>query len=308
MQYDTGKYLAISLRRGGIGIAMDDVLAQLKFLNQNLQRLIAFVIPAPDPGIFDEFTAFRAFSQNGRLNIRGIAGPDPVRFNELRGIAATIKRLRENTEQFLRGIPCSNVLLYGPGGTGKSSAIKAALNEYSGGGLRMIEVPRDMLSYLFDISEIIRGRSEKFIIFCDDLSFEEEESSYRQLKTVLEGGLEVKPKNMLIYATSNRRHLMPEKARDNQPVYSNGELHPSETLEEKLSLSDRFGLRLGLFHFDMETYLDIVCNYATLRNVAMDIDKLKAGAVQWALSHGNYSGRTARQFIDDLEGHLKLGI
>lgn len=285
---------------------MDDLLAQLKSLNCNLQRIIDFIMPETDPGVFDRYTAFRAFAQNSRLVIKGIAGPDAVRFDELRGIDAAIARLRGNTEQFIRGFPCSNVLLYGPRGTGKSSAVKAALNEYSGLGLRMIEMPREMLSFLFDVAEIIRRRAERFIIFCDDLSFEEEEGSYRQLKAVLEGGLAARPANMLIYATSNRRHLMPEKARDNQPDYSGGELHPSETLEEKLSLSDRFGLRLGLFHFDMETYLDIVGNYARLRNIAMDSEVMRERARQWALAHGNYSGRTARQFMDDLEGRLKL--
>ncbi len=284
---------------------MDDMFQQLKSLNSNLQRLIDFMIPVQDPGVFDQFTAFRALSRNNKLHIRGIAEPDPVRFGELRGVDALITPLRENTEQFLKDLPCSNVLLYGPRGTGKSSAIKALLNEYSGRGLRMIDVQRDVLFHLFDIAEMIRGRTEKFIVFCDDLSFEDEESSYRQLKTVLEGGLEVKPGNMLIYATSNRRHLMPEKANDNQPAYYDGELHPSESLEERLSLSDRFGIRLGFFHFDMDMYLDIVRNYAALRNITLPDDELKAGASRWALSHGSYSGRTARQFIDDLEGRLR---
>ncbi len=285
---------------------MKDLLLQLSLLNNTLQRLVDFIAPVQDPGVFDEFTAFRPFSQNNKLHVRGIAEPDPVRLGELKGIDTILRPLRENTEQFLKNLPCGNVLLYGPRGTGKSSAIKALLNEYSGQGLRMIDVPRDMLSHLFDIAERIRGRAERFIIFCDDLSFEDEESSYRQLKTVLEGGLEIKPGNMLIYATSNRRHLMPEKAKDNQPVYYDGELHPSESLEERLSLSDRFGIRLGFFHFDMEMYLDIVHNYVALRNITLDEEDLKTRASRWALSHGSYSGRTARQFVDNLEGHLRL--
>ncbi|HEX8949378.1 MAG TPA: ATP-binding protein [Dissulfurispiraceae bacterium] len=286
---------------------MDALLAQLRILNQTLQKLADAVAPAPDPGVFDGYEAFRVSTENGRVRLRGISAPDPVTFTELKGIDHLIINLRENTEQFLEGLPCNNVLLYGPRGTGKSSAVKAAFNEYRGKGLRMIEMPRDTLFHLFELLEMIRGRTERFVIFCDDLAFEEEETSYRQLKSVLEGGLEVRPANVLIYATSNRRHLMPERASDNQPVYSEGELHPAESIEEKLSLSDRFGVRLGLYHFDAETYLGIVSNYAVLRSLDVDAGELKAAALRWSLSHGGYSGRTARQFIDDLEGRIRMG-
>lgn len=285
----------------------NDILTQLSILNTSLQRLSDFLMPVTDPGIFGHYRAFKASSRNNRLCLRGIAEFDRVRFRELRGINEVIQQVRSNTEQFLKGLPCNNLLLYGPRGTGKSSVVKAVFNEYGDRGLRMIEMPRDTLFHLFDVAELIRERPERFILFCDDLSFEEDEGSYRQLKAVLEGGLEMKPANMLIYATSNRRHLMPEKVSDNLPVYSEGELHPSETLEEKLSLSDRFGLRLGFFHFDMETYLDIVRNYARLRKIVIDREHLKRRAIQWSLSHGSFSGRTARQFVDDLEGTLRLG-
>jgi len=284
----------------------DDIINELKALNRSLRRLADLYLPQVDFQVFDQFDAFKAVKLNGHASLKGIAEPDPVSFCELRGIGSVEISLRENTEQFLGNLPCNNVLLHGPRGTGKSSAIKAIFNAYRDQGLRMIEMPRDTLFHLFEIADMIRGRSEHFIVFCDDLSFEEEESSYRQLKAILEGGLETRPKNMLIYATSNRRHLMPERQRDNLPVYSDGELHPAETLEERLSLSDRFGLRLGMLHFDAETYLDIVHNYAKLRKIDIEPEELAKKAMQWSLSHGSYSGRTARQFIDNLEGFRAL--
>jgi len=283
---------------------MTDLLKELKTLNTTLQRLADFLMPAIDPGMFDHFMAFRAYSRNNTLCIRGIHDYDPIQLRELKGIEQTILELKKNTEQFLLGVPCNNVLLYGPRGTGKSSVVKALLNTYRNRGLRMIEMPRDILFHILEMTEIVKDRPESFIIFCDDLSFEEDDKSYRELKTLLEGGLETRPKNLLIYATSNRRHLMPEMAGDNLPTLSGGELQPAETLEEKMSLSDRFGLRFGLPQFDMETYLEIVSNYVSLRKIAVNKETLKQKAMQWSLSHGSYSGRTARQFIDDLEGRL----
>ncbi|HXX58974.1 MAG TPA: ATP-binding protein [Thermodesulfovibrionales bacterium] len=285
---------------------MDDLLKEIRRLNANLERLTDYFVPSRDPAILGRYRAFRSFSQNNRLCFRGIPEPDPVGFEELRGINPVIERLIENTEQFLEGLPANNVLLYGPRGTGKSSAIKALLNRYRKRGLKMIEMPRETLFHLPDVAEILRGRPERFIIFCDDLAFEEEEVSYRELKAVLEGGLEMRPHNMLIYATSNRRHLMPERPEDNLPVLSGGELHPAETMEEKLSLSDRFGLRLGILNFDLETYLDIVSHYAAARRITILPEDLKKKATQWSLSHGSFSGRTARQFVDDLEGRVGM--
>jgi predicted AAA+ superfamily ATPase len=243
--------------------------------------------------------------QNNRLCVKGISEIDTISFKELRGIDHALSGLKENTRQFLEGLPCNNVLIYGPRGTGKSSAIKAILNEYRKNGLRMIEMPKETLFHLPEVPEMIRRRSEKFIIFCDDLAFEEDEKTYRQLKAILEGGLKKKPKNMIIYATSNRRHLMPEKIDDSLPTHVEGELHPSETLEEKLSLSDRFGLRFGLPYFDVDVYLEIVKNYVKLRKIRIAPEELKKRAVQWSLANGSYSGRTAFQFVDDLEGRLK---
>ncbi len=281
---------------------MNELLKELRLLNKTLKRLADAVSPSQDTGIFDAFRAFQAYSRQDILLLKGIKDPDPVRFRELKGIDAVIQGLKANTEQFLGGLPCNNVLLYGPRGTGKSSAVKAVFNAYAGRGLRMIEMQRDTLVHTLEVAEMIKKRKEKFIIYCDDLSFEEDEKSYRQIKTVLEGGLETRPANMLIYATSNRRHLMPEKTSDNLPVLTDGELHPADSLEEKLSLSDRFGLRFGFPHFDMETYLSIIDNYAHLKKIGLQQQELREKAMQWSMAHGSFSGRAARQFVDDLEG------
>jgi len=273
---------------------MERLLKELKTLNSTLQRFADIFLHSLDPSIFNKSKAFRVYSRNHTLFIKDIPEHDPIQLRELKGIEEIIRELKKNTEHFLRGLPCNNVLLYGPRGTGKSSAIKALLNAYGNRGLRMIEMPRDTLFHIRDIAELVKTRHESFIIFCDDLTFEEDEKSYRELKTILEGGLETRSKNMLVYATSNRRHLMPEMARDNLPVLSDGELQPAETVEEKMSLSDRFGLRFGLPHFSMEIYLDIIANYASLRKISINHETLRKKAMQWSLSHGSYSGRTAR--------------
>jgi predicted AAA+ superfamily ATPase len=283
---------------------MDGLLKELRSLNKTLQKFADAMLPSQDGRVLDAFRAFHAYSCRDVLLLKGIRNPDPVRFHELKGIDAIIQGLKANTGQFLEGLPCNNVLLYGPRGTGKSSAVKAVFNAYAARGLRMIEMQRDTLIHMLEVADLVKKRLEKFIIYCDDLSFEEDEKSYRQIKTVLEGGLETRPANMVIYATSNRRHLMPEKAVDSLPVLSDGELHPAESIEEKLSLSDRFGLRFGFPHFDADTYLAIVDNYAHLKKIRTPESELEEKAMQWALSHGSYSGRSARQFIDDLEGKI----
>ncbi len=284
---------------------MDELLHQIALLNKSLERIATSLSPSIDTAVLDRFTAFKCSSRNDQLLLKGIAAPDPISFAEIIGIEELLHELRENTEQFLQGLPCNNVLLYGPRGTGKSSAVKALLTAYADRGLRMVEMPRDALAHILDMADIIRDREEKFIVFCDDLTFEEDERSYRHIKTVLEGGLETRPSNMLIYATSNRRHLMPELIEENQRD-PKGELHPEDALEEKISLSDRFGLRLGFQYFDFDTYFDIVRNYAKIRKIRVDREELRRLAMQWSISSGSFSGRTARQFIDSLEGRLRL--
>ncbi len=284
---------------------MDTLIKQIILLNRSLERIADALSPSFDTSDLDRFRAFKCSSRNDQLMLKGIATPDPITFAEIIGIDELIHELRENTEQFLEGLPCNNALLYGPRGTGKSSIVKALLNAYAEQGLRMIEMPRDGLSHILDMAEILRDRAEKFIIFCDDLTFEEDERSYRHIKTVLEGSLETKPANMLIYATSNRRHLMPETVGENQRD-PKAELHPEEAVEEKISLSDRFGLRLGFQYFDFDTYFEIARNYARIRKIRFDRDELRRLAMQWSISSGSFSGRTARQFIDNLEGRLRL--
>jgi len=283
---------------------MDTLQKQIDLLNKSLERIADALSPSFDASVLDRFKAFKCSSRNDQLMLKGIATPDPITFSEIIGIDELIHELRENTEQFIEGLPCNNALLYGPRGTGKSSIVKALLNAYADQGLRMIEMPRDGLSHILDMADILRDRAEKFIIFCDDLTFEEDERSYRHIKTVLEGGLETRPSNMLIYATSNRRHLMPETIEENQRD-PKGELHPEEALEEKISLSDRFGLRLGFQNFDFDIYFEIVRNYTKIRKIRIDREELRRLAMQWSISSGSFSGRTARQFIDSLEGSMK---
>jgi len=283
---------------------MDAILKELAALNRSLGRIADVLAPSLDVALLERFTAFTCSSGNDTLVIKGIPAPDPIRFSEIIGIDDIISALRANAEQFLEGLPCNNALLYGPRGTGKSSAVKALLNAYADQGLRMIEMPRDSLVHILKVAEIVRDRKDKFIVFCDDFTFEEDDRSYRQIKTVLEGSLETRPVNMLIHATSNRRHLMPEKISENLPDPQN-ELHPEESLEEKISLSDRFGLRLGFQHFDADIYLRIIGNYAKLRRIRISGEELRRLAMEWSISHGSFSGRTARQFIDSLEGRLK---
>jgi predicted AAA+ superfamily ATPase len=283
---------------------MDAIRKELASLNRSLERIADALSPSFDASVLDRFAAFKCTSRNDSIVIKGIRSPDPVHFGEIIGIDDIVSDLRANIEQFLEDLPCNNVLLFGPRGTGKSSAVKALLTAYASRGLRMIEMPRDSLAHILEVADIIQGRNEKYIVFCDDLTFEEDDTSYRHIKTVLEGGLETRPSNMLIHATSNRRHLMPEKISENLPDPQD-ELHPEEALEEKISLSDRFGLRLGFQNFDADIYLRIIDNYAKLRKLRIRRDELKRLAMEWSISHGSFSGRTARQFMDSLEGKLK---
>jgi hypothetical protein len=280
---------------------MKELFDEIKTLNRLILRLVNHFSPEIDKSILDRYIAFRALSYNHTLILKGVKEPDPIRIYELKGIEHLLEQLKDNTEQFLKGLPHNNVLLYGPRGVGKSSAVKCMLNEYQQEGLRLIEVDKDALMHLPEIKELIRGRTERYIVFCDDLSFDVDDSSYRQLKATLEGSIEAKPQNMVVYATSNRRHLMPERVEENLQ-----ELHPSETMEEKVSLSDRFGLRLGFTVFNQDTYLSIVKNYVKLRGLRIEEVALERTAIQWSISHGSFSGRTARQFVDHLEGRIRL--
>ncbi len=283
-----------------------DIIKELRILNRNLERLLKHLVPQIDPSVLDRFRAFKAESISGRLILRGISYVDPIRLHELKGIDRVIERAKKNTEMFLKGLPFNDMLIYGPRGTGKSSVIKALFNEYSDKGLRIVEMSQEAMLCLDELIELVRDRKEKYILFCDDLSFERPDRQYLSLKGLLEGALVARPHNLAVYATSNRRHLIVERVSDNLPVEDNGELHPSDSLEERVSLSDRFGLRLYTGHFGMETYLEIVENYVVQRGLKIDSNTLRQRAFQWAQEHGSFSGRTARQFVDALEGELSL--
>jgi predicted AAA+ superfamily ATPase len=254
-------------------------------------------------GLFGRYRAFR-WTRRGHLgHLEGISHPDPIRLGEL--IAYTRERapLIENTEQFLDGYPANNVLLYGDRGTGKSSTVKALLNEYGDRGLRLIEVPKQLLADFPSILALLRVRRERFVIFVDDLSFDEHETIYKELKAVLEGTLEARPENVLVYATSNRRHLIVERFSDHDAP-DDAEIHRMDTVQEKLSLSDRFGLRLLFISPDQHRYLEIVRGLAEQRRLAIDPEDLERRALKWATWQNGRGGRTARQFVDHLTGAL----
>ncbi|RME34545.1 MAG: ATP-binding protein [Deltaproteobacteria bacterium] len=232
-----------------------------------------------------------------------VGDPDLPRSDDLLGIERQLKALERNTLQFVRGLPANNVLLWGERGTGKSTAVRSLLTRFGPDGLRMIEVQKEQLFALRSIVSTLRHLPWRFVLYCDDLSFDEHEIDYRELKALLEGSLEAPPENVRLYATSNRRHLMPERMLENT---DEEEIHPEERRAEKLSLSDRFGISLGFYPFDQPTYLQIVRHLAKRRNIAIDADELERRALHWAGSRGARSGRVARQFVDDLAGQIAL--
>ena len=251
--------------------------------------------------------AFRWRKKNGRGALVPIARISPVSLPDLFFVERQKTLLEQNTRQFLQGKPANNVLLTGARGTGKSSLVKACLNEFSDQGLRLIEVEKNDLVDLDEISELIASRPESFILYCDDLSFDEGDSSYKALKVALDGSVAAQPDNILIYATSNRRHLLPEKMSDNNGYSRNedGDLHPSETVEEKISFSDRFGLWLSFDPYSQDEYLFIMAHW--LRSFGCTEDQISAAtqeALQWALHRGSRSGRTAWQFARDYAGRI----
>ena len=257
--------------------------------------------------LLDQYSAFRWQVRFGMPKLVPVRHPDLTNISDLIGINQEIDTLDRNTRQFLCGLPTNHVLLWGDRGTGKSSLVKAIFNRYEGQGLRLIEVNKDGLIYLQELTELIWNRQESYILFCDDLSFDDQEAEYRELKAMLEGSISAKPDNVLIYATSNRRHLMPRQIVENKfPATDQDELYPRETTEEKVSLSDRFGLRIAFQRISKKTYLDIVSHYAQQRVLPISDDELEQEAIEWEASSSGRSGRVARQLIDDLEGRLKL--
>ncbi|BAL84283.1 hypothetical protein SELR_25750 [Selenomonas ruminantium subsp. lactilytica TAM6421] len=247
----------------------------------------------------------KAFRVSPEIEVTGqllepITTTGDIRLTDIVGYESQKKRLAANTEAFVQGRKANNVLLYGDAGTGKSTSIKAILNEYYDQGLRMIEVYKHEFKYLQRIIARIKNRNYKFIIYMDDLSFEEFEIEYKYLKAVIEGGLEVKPDNILIYATSNRRHLIKERV-DDRPDFIDPDLHQNDTVQEKLSLADRFGLSIGYFKPNQKEYFRIVEDLAARHpEIKLSAEELRAGAVKWEMSHSGLSGRAAQQYINSL--------
>lgn len=253
-------------------------------------------------GLFAEYRALRW--QEGELV--GVAHPDPVELAELACYTAPREVLLKNTEFLLAGYPALHVLLYGSRGSGKSSLVKALLNEYGDRGLRLIEVGKSQLKELTTIVDQLRGAPQKFIIFVDDLSFEEDDDAFKSLKVVLEGSVTARPQNVVVYATSNRRHLVREFFAERPRPKDADEIQSWDTIQEKLSFSDRFGLTLTFEPADQSTYLAIVQHLASQAKITLASKDLEYKALQWATRHNGRSGRTARQFIDFLKAELAV--
>lgn len=249
------------------------------------------------------FAQYRALRWHGHMLV-GISHPDPVRLNDLAAYSAPRQALIQNTEALLAGYPALNVLLYGSRGSGKSSLVKALLNEYGDRGLRLIEVAKSDLQHLPLMVDDMRNLPQKFIIFVDDLSFEEDDDVYKALKVMLEGSLTARPQNVVVYATSNRRHLVRQFHSDRPRPKDVEEVSAWDTLQEKLSFSDRFGLTLTFEPADQATYLDIVFHLAQQAQLPISDEELTARSLQWATRHNGRSGRSARQFVDALTAEM----
>jgi predicted AAA+ superfamily ATPase len=263
----------------------------------------------PDPQAFERNVAFRFEVREGRGRLVPVEEPAAFELDDLVGVERPVAQLVRNTEQFLHALPSNHVLLYGERGTGKSSAVRGLLTRFADRGLRMVEVRKHHLSHLPDVLAVLRGTKHRFLLFCDDLSFDEGESGYRELKAALEGSLEAPPPNVRIVATSNRRHLLPEWRSESGHVRmeEDGELRLGEAIDEKLALSDRFGLVLGFYGFNQKTYLQIVESHARRAGLPADPELLRREALRWALDHSSRSGRTAQQFVADFAGRVALG-
>ena len=254
-------------------------------------------------GPFGRHRAFRW----GEDGLRAVDEPDPVRLADLVGYERVREPLLTNTERFLAGLPAHHALLYGMPGTGKSSTVKAVLNEYADRGLRLVEVAKEDLEALPRVLESLRARAPRFVIFVDDLSFEESEVEYKALKALLEGSVEEPPGNVRIYATSNRRNLIRERFSERDEGGVGDDVHARDTMQEKRSLSARFGLRVTFPTPDQRQYLEIVAGLACQRGIAMPEEELNERAILWERWHAGRSGRTARQFVDELEAELSGG-
>ena len=283
-------------------------LQRAEGLIDRLERLLPPESRQPD---FATTLAFRWRSRKGRGTFLPVGHPHRIALEDLQGVDRQRDLVDQNTQQFVGGLPANNVLLTGARGTGKSSLVKAVLNRYAAAGLRLIELDKNDLLDLPDIVEILVDQPYKFILFCDDLSFNSDEPGYKSLKAVLDGSVAATPDNVLIYATSNRRHLMPEYMQENlETKYVGDEVHPGESVEEKISLSERFGLWVSFYSFNQDEYLAIVYYWLSYLGVPVlgiggggtDREEVRREALQWALLRGSRSGRVAWHFARDWAG------
>ena len=255
-------------------------------------------------GMFGLNKAFRLAGTGDSLRFQAINNMDTVMLDDLVGYEIQKKQLVENTEAFVSGRKANNVLLFGDSGTGKSTSIKAIVNQFYGRGLRMIEIYKHQFQDLSNVIARIKNRNYRFIIYMDDLSFEEFEIEYKFLKAVIEGGVETRPENILIYATSNRRALIRETWGDRSDMEHNDDIHRSDTIEEKHSLANRFGVTINFAKPSLKEYFDIVLGLAHRLELPQSDDEIKRLANAWAMRHGGFSGRTAQQFINNLCGNM----
>jgi predicted AAA+ superfamily ATPase len=283
--------------------SFERLMARVESLVSRIESVLPQPLSAPD---WQASVAYRYRKRNsGHGSLEPVKHLGTMSLSDLKEIEDQKDKVKRNTEQFVKGVPANNVLLTGSRGTGKSSLIKACLNEYSAQGLRLIEVDKADLVDLPDIVNLVFGLPEKFIIFCDDLSFEEGESGYKALKSILDGSIAAATPNVLIYATSNRRHLLPEYMTENLTYThtADGEVHPGEVVEEKISLSERFGLWVSFYPFSQDEYLTIVAQWlASFGVTAEAIKAAQPASLVWALERGSRSGRVAFQFARDYAG------
>ena len=282
---------------------IEQLIERASQLIARIESILPQPLTAPDWDASPAWRYRKRSSGHGVLEpVRHVAG---IRLADLKEIEPQKEKIQRNTLQFVDGLPANNVLLTGARGTGKSSLIKACLNEYSPRGLRLIEVDKEHLVDLPDIVDVVAARPEKFIVYCDDLSFDEGEPGYKALKSILDGSVAAATPNVLIYATSNRRHLLPEYMKENLSYKhtEDGEVHPGEVVEEKISLSERFGLWVSFYPFSQDEYLAIAAQWLAWFGVgAADIEAARPEALVWALERGSRSGRVAYQFARDFAG------
>ena len=282
--------------------ALESFINRAEHLLKRLERILPQALAAPD---WDASIAFRYRKRGASGWLQPVRQVAAIGLGDLQEVDGQKARLVRNTRQFVAGVPANNVLLTGARGTGKSSLIKACLNEFAPQGLRLIEVDKADLIDLPDLVDLVAERPERFIVFCDDLSFDEGEPGYKALKSILDGSIAAASDNVLIYATSNRRHLLPEYMKENLSYThtDDGEVHPGEVVEEKISLSERFGLWISFYPFSQPEYLMIVAQW--LRHFGADEPAITAArqpSLLWALERGSRSGRVAYQFARDWAG------